>query len=173
MSLLGDRRLFDGFWRLAAPESWQLPEDVMIHDEDVLAQGRIDIVLDCDGRHVLGVEVKTTDASSVDGQLSRYADGLREKYPGRDRAIAYLTPFNREHAGQAAERLRSVREYERFREMFDHCTHLSWLDVHAVAWDSNELWQQHKHTLRRHLCTGASSSRCTRSDAGLFSFLWR
>lgn len=147
-SLTSDRRLFDAFWRMAAP-GWELPdEDVVIRTEDDVGKGRVDLTL-LEGDHrVLGVEVKTRETSTTSGQLERYWDGLAEKYTGSEVAIAYLTPFNDEHAGVAADALPSVREFRKFHEAFPASAHLSWLDLAEVEWDGGELWKQHTAYVR-------------------------
>ena len=133
----GDRRLFDAFWRRAAPDAWEIPGgDVTVLAEDVLGtRGRVDLALLVGTRRVLGVEVKTREASTTDGQLQRYRDGLMAKYPGLDLAIAYLTPFDRIRAGDAATTLRSVIEFDKFAASFPQSRHLSWLDLVDIEWD--------------------------------------
>ena len=111
-SLDGNRDLFDGFWRLAAPDSWGVPESAEVRTEADLGPGygRIDICIcdfsTCPGL-VLGIEVKTTDSSATVGQLCRYRDGLMEAFSERNPAIAiaYLTPFNEKRAGEFATQL--------------------------------------------------------------------
>lgn len=147
-SLKSDRRLFDAFWRMAAPQ-WELPaDDVVVGTEDDVGQGRVDLTLLEDKSRVLGVEVKTRETSTTVGQLERYRDGLTEKYPGRDLAIAYLTPFNGQRAGDDASALPSVREFRRFHEAFPASVHLSWLDLAEVDWSGGELWEQHRAFVR-------------------------
>ena len=147
-SLAGNRALFDGFWRLAAPEGWEVPDEAAITTEDDLGpeRGRIDVcICTTNPDRLLGVEVKTTDSSATPGQLRRYLQGLKEKRSGRAVAIAYLTPFNRERAGEFAALLPTVREHREFSEEFPGSRHVSWLDVASIASDDgNQLWQQHR-----------------------------
>ena len=147
-SLNGNRALFDKFWRLAAPDGWEVPASAEIEAEENLGteRGRIDICIrsTCPAR-VLGIEVKTTDSSATKGQLCRYHLGLANIYPKHTIAIAYLTPFNSKRAGEFADQLPTVEEYKRFSSDFPESRHVSWLDVAEIAWDyGNELWQQHR-----------------------------
>ena len=147
-SLNGNRALFDKFWRLAAPDGWEVPERAEIEAEEDLGneRGRIDICIrsTCPAR-ILGVEVKTTDSSATEGQLGRYLDGLKCKYSEHTTAVAYLTPFNSKRAGDLANQLPTVEEYKRFSRDLPESRHVSWLDVAEIAWDyGNELWQQHR-----------------------------
>lgn len=151
-SLNGNRVLFDEFWRLVAPTGWKVPQSARIEPEKDLGteHGRIDLCIrDCSTSpaRVLGVEVKTTDSSATDGQLHRYRQGLVATYPEQTHAIAvaYLTPFNRKRAGEFADQLPTIAEYETFASKCPESRHVSWLDVAEIAWDySNELWQQHR-----------------------------
>ena len=82
-----------------------------------------------------------------DGQLEAYLDGLRAEYDKDDEnliAIAYLTPFNRERAGDDADCLPTVKIFDKFSGKFGNARHISWLDIADIAWDSNELWNQHR-----------------------------
>ena len=147
-SLTGDRALFDGFWRLAAPQGWDVPKQAVITTEDSLGRerGRIDVCINTTNPpRALGVEVKTTDSSATEGQLQRYLDGLKETHSDRAVSVAYLTPFNRKRAGEFASQLPTVEEHDRFSGTFPDSRHVSWLDVAEIPTDdSNELWQQHR-----------------------------
>ena len=152
-SLASDRRLFDAFWRMATP-GWQLPGgDVTIHPEDLVVTGRVDLTLLEGESRVLGVEVKTRETSTTAGQLARYREGLEAKYAEQDLAIAYLTPFNAQQAGDRASDLPSVREFRRFAETFPRSRHLSWLDLADVDWDGGELWEQHRDYVRSQIAS--------------------
>ena len=151
-SLNGNRVLFDKFWRLAAPQGWEVPASAEIEAEKDLGTeyGRIDVCIrDFSTRPalVLGVEVKTTDSSATKGQLCRYRQELAKTYSEQTHAIAvaYLTPFNEKRAGEFATQLPTVEEYKRFFCKYPDSRHVSWLDVAEIAWDyGNELWQQHR-----------------------------
>ena len=152
-SLTSDRRLFDEFWRIAAPE-WELPgRDVVIRMEDQIRTGRVDLTLLESDRRVLGVEVKTRETSTTSGQLERYRDGLTEKYPGHDLAIAFLTPFNSQRAGEDASALPSVREFRKFHKAFPGSVHMSWLDLAEVDWNGGDLWEQHRAYVRSQIAS--------------------
>ena len=140
-SFTSDRRLFDEFWRIAAP-GWQRPgRDVVIRAEEQVRTGRVNLTLREGDRRILGVEVKTRETSTTSGQLARYRDGLTEKYPRHDLAIAFLTPFNSQRGGNDASALPSVREFRRFHEAFPESVHMSWLDLAEVDWNGGELWR--------------------------------
>ena len=152
-SLASDRRLFDAFWLMATP-AWQLPgSDVTIRTEDVIPTGRVDLTLLEGDRRVLGVEVKTREASTTPGQLARYRAGLETKYAGRDLAMAYLTPFNSARAGAVGPALPSAEEFGKFAKTFPDSRHLSWLDLAEVDWDGGELWEQHRAYVRSEIAS--------------------
>ena len=155
-SLQGDRSLFEGVWRLAAPEGWEPPTEAEITAEEPLGDGlQIDICMRCESpqRRVVGIEVKTVDASAKTGQLETYQASFARKFPYYDGQIAYLTPFNRERSGEAAGRLATVRVFETFAESSENNRprHISWLDVADIDWDGNELWKQHQAYVRSHI----------------------
>ena len=117
-SLNDDRSLFDGFWKLAAPPNWPIPRKATVKTEQDAGNGRrIDLCIqDVEGRRILGIEVKTTSTSANAGQLEAYEQGLVHNNPSFDIVIAYLTPFNRKRAGEAADRLQTVQLFQAFAE---------------------------------------------------------
>ena len=151
VSAEGNRSLFDAVWRLAAPKDWDIPVEPRIVSEDVMEGGkRIDIcIFDKRRDRLLGIEVKTTKGSAKEGQLENYLQGLCEKY-GHDRnnkdgiAICYLTPFNRERAGDAACSLPTVKIFQEFEQAHRNARHISWLDIADIPWDGDGLWRQHQ-----------------------------
>lgn len=155
-SLKGDRCLFEEFWRLAAPDGWGVPlaADVKTEMDLGIGYGRIDICISDSFSHpsrILGIEVKTTDSSTTEGQLDRYRKGLREFFCKKDPeiALAYLTPFNRQHAGEFAPSLPTVAEFDNYSKRHADARHVSWLDIADIAWDyGNQLWQQHRIFVR-------------------------
>ena len=160
-SLNGDRTLFDAFWQLAAPDGWEVPDTSRVKPEQVVDDSgrRIDIcIFDETRKRILGIEVKTTDASAKSGQLRQYLDGLttKKEYRGYDVGIAYLTPFNRKWAAEAitAEEVNSLDSVKEFEEFAQECVlakHVSWLDVAAIPWNGNELWRQHQLYVYQHI----------------------
>lgn len=158
VSASGNRSLFDAVWRLAAPADWDIPHSPRIETEEIAEKDRtdatggqrIDISIHDDERcRLLGIEVKTTKASAKKGQLEGYLDGLSDKYEydkkDEDRiAIAYLTPFNSERAGDASGSLPTVEIFEKFQQIHRNARHISWLDIAEIPWDGNELWRQHQ-----------------------------
>ena len=157
-SLRGDRSLFAEVWRLAKPSSWDEQNlsqvDVEVSAEKTLEQGRrVDICL-LKGNpptHVLAIEVKTTDASAKEGQLEKYRSDLGSRYKKAKIQVAFLTPFNRERAGDSAERLRSIKVFDEFRSKHREAKHLSWLDVAEIKWSQDPLWSQHQGYIRRYI----------------------
>lgn len=102
---------------------------------------------------ILGVEVKTREASTTPGQLARYREGLQGRYPRHQLALAYLTPFNSERAGDAVPVLPSVLEFRSLASTFPNSRHLSWLDLAEVDWDGGELWEQHRAYVTAHIAS--------------------
>ena len=159
-SLSGDRSLFDGVWKLATPDGWNIPKDAEVMAEVSLESGgrtgRIDIcILDKPNLRCLGIEVKTSNASAMEGQLEFYAEGLGAKYPDYKLAMAYLTPFNRARAGEMPGSVKAIKIFEAFAGTFPRAQHLSWLDVADISWDGRDLWRQHQEYVRDHI-----SSEC-------------
>ena len=160
-SAAGDRSLFEAVWGLVAPSTWGVPERPRITTEFRLRNGagRIDAAICSDDQHnrIVGIEVKTVEESTTDGQLAKYLGGLREEqYSEEAIAMAYLTPFNRERAVElggveAAESLPTVREFKEFSRTFSRARHVSWLDVADIRWDGNMLWEQHRRYVRKHI----------------------
>lgn len=152
-SIDGDDSLFRAVWQLSAKPGWESPDDAEVSAEEVIEQGRVDIVIASDNpvKRVVGIEVKTVDASVHEGQLKGYLEGLRQKFPAHDVQIAYLTPFNRKRAGDVADSLRSVREFEEFLGCLTHARHVSWLDIAEISWDGNALWKKHQDFVRNHI----------------------
>lgn len=156
-SSAGDRSLFKAVWALVAPSEWEAPNRPEILSEFNVGTGSIDIVIRSRDQRVriLGIEVKTNEGSTTEGQLGRYRDGLKAECPEADLAIAYLTPFNRERAAECgvetAESLPTEREFNEFSGTFSRARHVSWLDVADIPWASNTLWEQHREYVREHI----------------------
>ena len=150
-SLDGDRALFDGFWKLTAPSAWPVPQKVTVHAERHTEGGkRIDLCI-CDEVHrrMLGIEIKTRATSARKEQLREYEDGLVKKNQDWNIAIAYLTPFNRDRAGNAADRLPTVRFFKAFADGSNRAAqHASWLDVADLQWEGGDIWRQHQAYVR-------------------------
>ena len=155
-SLNGDRSFFDAVWNLAAAPGWKPPDRAVVTTEEVVEKGQIDICVRTENpyQRILGIEVKVSDASAHFGQLERYREGLKNRFPRHDIQISYLTPFNSERAGDAAESLRTVQVFEEFVKVSPAANHLSWLDVAEIPWDGGELWEQHQ----RYVCNRISST---------------
>ena len=162
VSAKGDRTLFDAVWKRAAPKGWDIPHSPKIEnekgtDKDTNRGSRIDIVIRDEKRlRLLGIEVKTDRASAKKGQLEGYYDGLSEKYEKDEIAIAYLTPFNRGRAGDAADSLPTIKIFDEFKDKLkeknrENVCHVSWLDIADIPWDGNELWRQHQDYVREEI----------------------
>ena len=159
----GDRELFTQFWQLAvdSDENWPVPTAAEIKTETFLNPGRVDItVFDRNSRRCLGVEVKTTEASTTDGQLATYQSGLealyRKEYKRKiEVRMAYLTPFNHEHSPERATHSR--REFCAFKREHSEAVHLSWLDVACIEPHvEDDLWSQHQEYVREEMCAPRS-----------------
>lgn len=98
-------------------------------------QGRVDIVIMSDEpeKRVVGIEVKTVDASVKEGQLRAYLEGLCKEFEEHKVQMAYLTPFNRKRAGDVADSIRNVREFDEFVRCFPCASHVSWLDIADIS----------------------------------------
>ena len=158
-STQGDRSLFREVWRLVANPDWEIPDDAVVKAEQEInlggTQGRVDIVIISEEpeKRVVGIEVKTVDASVKEGQLRAYLEGLCRKFEEHEVQMAYLTPFNRKRAGDVADSLRSVREFDEFVRRFPCARHVSWLDIADISWDGNEIWEQHRKFVRCEIST--------------------
>ena len=144
-SIDGDGLLFREVWRLVAKPDWQIPDCAVVTDEEVIGSRRVDIVIRSERpiKRVVGIEVKTVDASVEEGQLKAYLEGLRKKFPKHEVQIAYLTPFNRRRAGDVADCIRSVREFDEFHQKhLPYARHVSWLDIADIPFG----WQRHLGT---------------------------
>lgn len=160
----GDRELFRKFWQLAVDldENWPVPTDVEIKTETVIeANQRVDItIFDLDSSRCLGIEVKTTEASTTDGQLEAYYCGLMSKdwgseYRESERPVevrmAYLTPFNRRHFPDQS--VHSRREFCAFNRKHAESIHLSWIDVATIPLQHpGDLWAQHQEFVLEEMC---------------------
>ena len=171
-SMGGDRRLFDAVWRLTAPDGWEAPQEAKVCAELPAGDGRrIDIAIKCasPASRIVGIEVKTTDSSATVGQLEKYYDGLSKEHGGQI-AIAYLTPFNRQRAGDKADALPTIREFDEFRKIRTDARHVSWLDIAAIPWDGNELWRQHQAYVRSTIACDEKLRRSAVRDRSLDEF---
>ena len=171
-SLNGDRSLFEAIWRLVAPPDWEIPAHAKISSEERVESGSVDICVRCVSPHdrVVGIEVKTVDASATPGQLERYHEGLVKKYPGSAIQIAYLTPFNQERIGGAVGSRPTISEFEEFSRKFPQARHISWLDVADIPWDGNFLWRQHQTYVRAHISAPSKLRVNTERNRGLAVF---
>ena len=177
-SLEGDRSLFDQVWRLVAPGAWGVPEDATVVSEKVLHGGRRIDLLIADRRNdrVVGIEVKTVDASAQLGQLTQYWKDLCNQPGGEECvALAYLTPFNGRTGDAEESEPKTVQVFHTFAERLsdeygkefadDRARQVSWLDVAAIPWDGNELWQQHREYVYRHI-SGTEAWRISTKKGG-------
>ena len=156
-SLELDRSLFDKVWSLFAPDDWQVPVEAYIETEVSIEGGRGDICLLTDepSKRVIGIEVKTIDDSTEPNQLSRYYSGLKKRFTNADIQLAYLTPFNDQRAGERAQSLPTVKEFNRFKQSLPYARHVSWLDVTSIPWDGSSLWKQHGDYVRNRISSEA------------------
>ena len=163
-SIERDESLFSEFWSLIAPPMWTEPVNPEIHSPFTIDTGVIDVLIRVNDtrERVVGIEIKVAGGSTEPGQLEKYRVGLEARFPDAELAIAYLTPFNRDRAGSAADLLRTIREFENFAKNFDHARHVSWLDVADIPWDGNELWGQHQSYVRNCISSDGILERSSR-----------
>lgn len=152
----GDRDLFERFWKLVAPCEWDVPKHPEVSSEVRLdTAGSIDIVIRTNDQRnrVVGIEIKTKEDSTTEGQLGKYRCGLEAKYKCRegDLAMAFLTPFNEKRADKEAKSLPTVREFKNFKSTFPRAKHISWLDIANIPWEGNALWEQHRIYVYEHI----------------------
>ncbi len=173
-SLNGDRSLFDEVWKLVAPSCWGVPDDPEIKPEerDTESGRRIDITIrDKTRSRIVGIEVKTSDASAEADQLRKYEQDLRSNNTGSKVAIAYLTPFSRERAGDKAGHLNAVQIFQEFKKFSgQNAKHVSWLDVAELPWNGNELWKQHQQYVREYISSEKKLMVTTSRDRSLDKF---
>ena len=159
----------------ALPDKLSARHDLNAHPEVVTEEvlpnlNRIDITL----RYptlLVGIEVKTTDASSTSGQLTRYFEQLQliERYQGLELFIIYLTPFNRTNISEEIfpRQVKSIREFDDFEARHTgRGVHLNWHDVsdlypeEATSHQLSAMYEQHRAYIKEHLC-----------DLGVFKML--
>lgn len=174
-SLKGDRSLFEQVWTLVAPSGWEIPErshQVRVIPEQGVEGGRLDICIHCftPQDRVVGIEIKTVEDSTEPGQLERYRAGLKKKFPESEIQIAYLTPFNKEHAGNGADSLPTVMEFVRFQRLSPEARHVSWLDLESIPWDGNMLWEQHRAYVRNHISSSQNRRASVEQNRDLAFF---
>jgi len=160
-SLSGDRLLFDRFWSRATADVWAMPSGPTVVAEDVIGRMRVDVVIrDEASRKCLGIEVKTEDGSAREGQLADYQAGLSTKYPDHEVRMVYLTPLNRDRAGEESRLLHSVTEFDSFAGDHPEAVHMSWLDVADIEWPGGgETWASHQRYLRDVVCRRRTNER--------------
>lgn len=175
-SLSGDRSLFDGVWKLVAPSGWETPgrlEQVRVIAEQRVEGGQVDLCFHCPEpeSRVVGIEVKTVEESAESGQLKRYYDGLKKEFRNSKVQMAYLTPFNRDRAGEGADRLSTVKEFEEFKQLLPEARHVSWIDIASIPWGGNALWEQHQAYVRERI-SSAEKLRADLEQDRDFAFLF-
>ena len=160
-SFEGDQDLFRGFWILAVdhPPEAPLPASLEIKAEEVVDTGRVDIVIyDREVAQRVGIEIKTTEASSTKGQLARYQADLETLKPKSTVRMVYLTPFNKAYSRDRAAR--SIAEFEAFSPLHLEARHLSWIQVANINWaGGGDLWSQHQEYVRDVICDDRPSNK--------------
>ncbi len=164
-SLEGDRSLFDHVWRRVAPSGWAVPEVVEVMTEGQLRhQRRIDILIrDPASERVVGLELKTVDASARTGQLEQYWQDLCCCYGGpASVGLAFLTPFNEVMLASEPHMPKTVEVFREFQGWVraehgpelacTHVRHVSWLDLASIPWAGNAVWEQHREYVYQHMC---------------------
>ena len=174
-SLSGDRSLFNQVWKLVTPPEWEIPkssDQVKVIPEQRLEEGRIDICIQSflPQHRVIGMEIKTVEESVESGQLERYRAGLKTQFQDFAIQVAYITPFNREHAGVWGDSLPSVMEFERFQQSNSNARHVSWLDLESIPWDDNPVWKQHQAYVREHISSQDKLRASVEKNRGIAFF---
>lgn len=170
-----DPDLTERLMRRALPDELIARHDLTappeVTTEEVLPNhNRIDITLRY-STLLVGIEVKTSDASSTSGQLSRYLEQLQmiERYQDLEPFMIYLTPFNRASISEEIdiEQVKSVREFDDFEARYpNRGAHLNWRDVSdlypegAPSPQLGAMYDQHRAYIEEYLC-----------DLGVFKML--
>ena len=165
--------LFNGVWKLCAPDCWKAPVKAGIESEYRLDDDRrIDILIeDKENGLAVGIEVKTTSASAEREQLQSYYEGLKKK-DFADVAIAYLTPFNKKRGGDFSETLSTSKRFKEFQDRYPDAfaRHVSWIEVAEINWDANDLWRQHQHYVLHEIASLDFLASSERRDRSLDEF---
>ncbi|NQW20324.1 MAG: PD-(D/E)XK nuclease family protein [Chloroflexi bacterium] len=160
-SFKGDQSLFSKFWSMAteSDSGWPIPSAVEVTAEYVLDSGRVDIVIvDTVMSRCLAIEIKTSESSTTEGQLTKYQSSLENLGKFSEVRMVYLTPFNIENSN--GELTNSILEFKSFAEISRNSVHLSWLEIASIDWiDGGELWQQHREYIRNAICVKRDSSQ--------------
>jgi hypothetical protein len=160
-SFKGDQSLFSKFWSMATENDsgWPIPSAVEVTAEYVLDSGRVDIVIvDTSMSRCLAIEIKTSESSTTEGQLSKYHSSLENLGKFSDIRMVYLTPFNSGNSN--GELTNSILEFRLFAEISRNSVHLSWLDIASIDWTGGgELWEQHREYIRSAICVKRDSSQ--------------
>jgi hypothetical protein len=130
-------------------------ENVLIikSEESFEDQKRIDVFIqDRISKLIIGIEVKTTDSSVSNNQLSDYSKGMCEKYPDYQIIMVFLTPFNANNLPEDISPLKinAIQKFLEFKEKEPDIlsVHINWRDIVNLYKDSiglqNSLYSQHK-----------------------------
>ena len=136
-------------------------EEIAIIPERTINDGeKIDILINFKNKNFkLGIEIKTSDSSTSQGQLMSYRNGLHKEYEGHTIFMAYITPFNSENPPKKDINIHAVNEYKSFIGSYpDECIHLNWdqiVDLYSHV-DSNNnhqlsLLDQHREYIKREI----------------------
>jgi hypothetical protein len=104
-----------------------------VRSEDILSENnRIDVVVkEVKSKHIIGVEVKTTDSSVSNNQLHDYYEKMIEKYPGYNICIVFLTPFNKSNLPEevTSSQIHAILEFDNFHVGIKNSIHINWDEV--------------------------------------------
>jgi hypothetical protein len=145
--------------RIIAKHKLSKEEPPRVTAEDNRGAGeRIDITLSYPGI-VVGIEIKTSDSSTTQGQLIAYHKLLTEWYPGKDVFMIYLTPFNRDNIRDIAPtRIHAISEFESYKGFKSGWgIHINWEEAVAmypsnITRDIGVLYKQHASYMRNQIC---------------------
>lgn len=114
-------------------DNYLTSDKLEIRSEDILSENkRIDVVFkELKSKHIIGIEVKTTDSSVCNNQLQDYYDKMVEKYPGYSIFIVYLTPFNRLNLPEdvSLNQIHAISEFDNFNVGNKNSIHINWDEV--------------------------------------------
>ena len=136
---------------------------VKVHSEDLLSGNkRIDITIEFPMKALIGIEVKTSDASTTSGQLNDYWERLHAKkeYIHLDQFMVYITPFSATNlpSPEARERVHAIKEFEQFQSAHPECgSHANWTEVSGLYPAERDsflgcIYEHHKQFIEVSVC---------------------
>lgn len=131
-------------------------EELIIVSEDLFFDSkRIDLTIkEPKSKNIIGIEVKTSDASVSHNQLSIYHDNMIRKYSDYNILIVFLTPFNKQNLPHdiSPEEIHAINEFSSFHKNIENSIHINWDDVvdlyeNTLSYE-NKLYIDHKEYIK-------------------------